>query len=123
MSKKILVIDDEPQLIKLLEVNLRAEGYDVATATNGVAGLQQLKVQKPDLIILDAMMPAMDGVEFSRRLRQNQQFKDTPVILLSALVYQEGKPGDSDIADFYLAKPFKWQELLARVRSLLSEKP
>jgi DNA-binding response OmpR family regulator len=119
---KILIIDDDPDIIKTLEIRFTTEGYKVSSASNGEEGLRQVDVQKPDLIVLDAMMPKMDGVEFSQHLRQDKRYGNLLILLLSGLVYIEGEPQDKEIADAYMAKPFDGEALVKKVQELLKTK-
>jgi two-component system, OmpR family, alkaline phosphatase synthesis response regulator PhoP len=118
MSKaKILVIDDEPSIVKLVEAYLKPEGYEVLTAVDGVSGLKAAQVFKPDLIILDVMLPGMDGIELLSRLRRGS---DVYVILLTARTEETDKiVGLSVGADDYVTKPFSPRELTARVKAAL----
>lgn len=114
---RILVVDDEAPLVKLLRSSLRLEGYDVLAALNGADALDVMEREVPDLIILDLMMPVMDGVEFLRRMREWSQ---TPVLILSGRQSEQEKVECLDLgADDYLAKPFGVNELLARIRAIL----
>jgi DNA-binding response OmpR family regulator len=120
MGKRVLVVDDDRVIQQLLEVNLELEGYDVvATAADGKEALEKIKELKPDLVILDIMMPKMDGLEVCRRLRADDELASIPVILLSA------RAQDMDIregleigASAYLTKPFDPVELLEVVGRL-----
>lgn len=117
MSKLILVVDDEPRLINLVRGYLEAEGYQVVTAANGRQALFAARDHKPDLIILDLMMPEMDGWEF---LRLHRQERNTPIIMLTARVDDVDKVAGLEMgADDYLAKPFSPRELVARVRAVM----
>lgn len=117
MSIKILVVDDEPLYIRLLKVNLEAEGYEVVTAFNGEEALETLSQSMPDLIILDVMMPKLDGVTTCSRIRQ---FSNVPIILLTALGEEHDRVNGLNIgADDYVVKPFSATELVARVRAVL----
>jgi DNA-binding response OmpR family regulator len=117
MNKTILVVDDEERLTSLLEAYLQQEGFRVVTAGNGLEALEVVRRDPPDLIVLDIMMPEMDGVEFLRVLRTQHS---TPVILLTARVGDEDKIIGLELgADDYLTKPFRPRELLARVRAVL----
>jgi len=117
MSKLILVVDDEPRLVNLVRGYLEEDGYQVVTATNGRVALFAARDQKPDLIVLDLMMPEMDGWEF---LRLHRQERNTPVIMLTARVDDVDKVAGLEMgADDYLAKPFSPRELVARVRAVL----
>jgi len=118
--KKILVIDDEPDALKMLTMTLKAAGYEVVTGANGQEGIRQAVKERPDLIVLDVMMPGMDGHEVSRRLRRMADFAQVPIIFLSALDQVDDKvkglrAGGSD----YLTKPVSPQELLARIAAFL----
>ena len=118
MSKaKILVIDDEPSIVKLVEAYLKPEGYEVLTATDGVSGLKAARAFKPDLLILDVMLPGMDGIELLSRLRRES---DVYVILLTARTEETDKiVGLTVGADDYVTKPFSPRELTARVKAAL----
>jgi len=114
---KILVIDDEPSIIKLVSAYLRPEGYEVYTAADGHAGLKAAGAFKPDLIILDLMLPGMDGIELLTRLRRES---DVYVIMLTARSEEMDKVvGLSVGADDYMTKPFSPRELVARVKAAL----
>jgi DNA-binding response OmpR family regulator len=117
MSKLILVVDDEKRLVNLVQGYLENEGYQVLTAANGREALFAARDQKPDLIVLDLMMPEMDGWEFMRRHRQE---RNTPIIMLTAKVDDVDKIAGLEMgADDYLNKPFSPRELVARVRAVL----
>jgi len=114
---RILVADDELTIIKFLRATLEARGYEVLAAINGVEALQKLGMELPDLVILDIMMPEMDGFEVCRRLREWSQI---PVIMLSARSDEKDKVKCLSIgADDYLTKPFGIEELVARVNAVL----
>ena len=112
----ILIVDDEPRIVNFLRSKLKASGYEVLTASNGVEGLEQAQAQEPDLIVLDLLMPKMDGLEMLKQLRT---FSVVPVIVLTA------KGADTDRikglrlgADDYLPKPFNPDELVARIETI-----
>jgi len=114
---KILVIDDEPSIINLVSAYLKPEGYEVFTAADGIAGLKSARAFKPDLIILDLMLPGMDGIELLSRLRRES---DVYVIMLTARTDETDKiVGLSVGADDYVTKPFSPRELVARVKAAL----
>jgi len=114
---KILVVDDEELLVKGIRFNLQNEGYEVITGTNGVEALQITQNQHPDLILLDIMMPEMDGLTACSKIRE---FSDVPIILLTAKTEDMDKlMGFDHGADDYLTKPFNILELKARIRALL----
>jgi DNA-binding response OmpR family regulator len=117
MTKTILVVDDEKRLVSLIETYLKQEGFRVLTAYDGQQALEITRREQPDLIILDIMMPEMDGYEF---MRQHRRQADTPIILLTARVDDEERViGLESGADDYLTKPFRPRELVARVRAVL----
>ncbi len=114
---RILVVDDDPPSVKMTAFLLREEGYEVITADNGRAAVEKVQTEAPDLVVLDVMLPHIDGLEVTRRIRQTM---DTPIIMLSA----KGETADKVLglevgADDYLAKPFEPSELLARVKAVL----
>ena len=114
---KILVVDDEALLVKGIRFNLQNEGYEIITGTNGIEAVEMAKQNAPDLIILDVMMPEMDGMTACARIRE---FSDVPIILLTAKTDDMDKlMGFENGADDYVTKPFNILELKARVRALL----
>jgi DNA-binding response OmpR family regulator len=117
MSKTILVVDDEERLVSLLQAYLTQEGFRVVTARDGREALFQARHEKPDLIILDLMMPGMDGYEF---MRLHNRERDTPIILLTAKMEESDKVLGLELgADDYVTKPFSPRELTARIRAVL----
>lgn len=117
MSKTVLVVDDEARLVNLVKAYLEQGGFRVVTARNGREALFVARQEKPDLIVLDIMMPEMDGHEF---MRVHRQERPTPIILLTAKVEEDDKIIGLELgADDYLTKPFSPRELLARVRAVL----
>lgn len=114
---KILVIDDEPSIVNLVQAYLKPEGYEVFTASDGVSGLKAARAFKPDLVILDVMLPGMDGLELLSKLRRES---DVYVIMLTARTEETDKiVGLSVGADDYVTKPFSPRELVARVKAAL----
>ena len=119
-SERILVIEDEADLREVMAYNLRREGYRVATAANGADGLAGVQAQKPDLILLDLMLPDLGGLEVCRRVRQDTSLAGTPIIMVTA----KGEETDVVVglgvgADDYVTKPFSVKELVARVGAVL----
>ncbi len=113
----ILVVDDEALLVKGIRFNLKSDGYDVITGSNGQEAVELTKSENPDLVVLDVMMPVMDGLTACSRIRE---FSDVPIILLTAKVEDMDKlMGFDHGADDYLTKPFNILELKARIRALL----
>jgi DNA-binding response OmpR family regulator len=117
MPKKILVVDDEPKIAEICQDYLKAAGYDVLTALTGPDGLAAARREKPDLVVLDLMLPEMDGLDVCRALRRES---DVPIIMLTARVEETDKLIGLEIgADDYITKPFSPRELVARVRVVL----
>jgi len=116
-KEKILLVDDEPSILNLVTAYLQPEGYEVLTATDGPAGLELARLHNPDLIVLDVMLPGMDGIEVLNRLRRES---DVYVILLTAKTEETDKiVGLSVGADDYVTKPFSPRELVARIKAAL----
>jgi DNA-binding response OmpR family regulator len=114
---RILVVDDEPRYQRLLQINLQTEGYDIITASNGLDALEAVSTKNPDLVLLDIMMPRLDGITTCERIRQ---FSNVPVIMLTAKGEEHDRVQGLNIgADDYIVKPFSAIELLARVRAVL----
>lgn len=121
MRSRILIVDDDEKIISMLRRGLAFEGYDVYTASNGAEGLRMILNEEPDVVILDVMMPQVDGFEALRRLREGGS--KIPVLMLTAKDEVENRVKGLDTgADDYLVKPFALEELLARVRALLRRK-
>jgi DNA-binding response OmpR family regulator len=117
LAHKILLVDDEPTLLDTLAYNLRGSGYDVVTAADGLAALEQARTTSPDLIVLDLMLPEIDGLTVCRSLRA---VADTPILVLTARTGELDKiVGLESGADDYMTKPFSLGELQARIRALL----
>lgn len=120
MGRKILVVDDEPVLVETIAYNLKQAGFQVTTALDGSSGLEAARREKPDLIILDIMLPEMDGLEVCRQLRREGPTSTTPIMMLTARGEEIDKVVGLEVgADDYVTKPFGRRELLARVRALL----
>lgn len=117
---KILVIDDDKAINELIKINLELQGYKVITALEGIKGYAIAKQELPNLIILDIMMPEVDGYTVAKRIRENPSTKNIPILMLTALNMLQNKIKGFDIGiDDYLVKPFEMEELKARVRALL----
>ena len=122
MSKRILIADDEPNIVISLEFLMQRNGYEVATAADGEQALRLLEEFKPDLILLDIMLPLRNGFEVCQRIRENAAWKHTKIIMLTAKGREvEVAKGLALGADVYITKPFATKELLASVRQLLGE--
>ncbi len=114
---RVLIVDDDPAIIKFLRANLEARGYEVLTAMDGIEALQTFEMELPDLVILDIMMPKIDGFEVSRQLREWSQ---VPIIMLSARGDENDKVKCLDLgADDYITKPFGKDELIARIKAVM----
>ena len=122
MTKKIVLAEDEPQIARLIEFKLKKEGYEVTWKENGEEALKAIKANKPDLILLDIMMPVMDGYEVLRRLKEDENLKSIPVIMLTARAQERDVVKGIDMgAEDYITKPFHPAELLARVKRILGK--
>ena len=120
----VFVIEDEPDILEVIEYNLAREGFDVKTAADGEAGLHAVRRQPPDLVLLDLMLPGLDGIEICRRLKAEPETRGIPVVMVTA------KGEESEIvlglgigADDYITKPFSPKELVARVKAVLRRGP
>jgi DNA-binding response OmpR family regulator len=121
MNQRILVIDDNPSSLRLTSYTLEKKGYQVITASDGLEGLRKTQDEHPDLIILDVMLPGLDGYEVCHRLRQKPETATLPILMMSAKAHQD----DKDIglrmgADDYLTKPASPSEIVAKVETLLT---
>jgi DNA-binding response OmpR family regulator len=117
---RILVVDDEPDLIAVLRMGLQMEGFEVLEAADGAAGLERAQADKPDLIVLDLMLPKMDGYQVCRSLKFDSRYKNLPIFILSA------RPGEQDRrlalemgADDFIRKPYDLKELVGKIRARL----
>lgn len=117
MAKKILIIDDEAKIVEICQDYLHAAGFQVVTSLDGMAGLEKARVEKPDLVLLDLMLPGIDGLDICRELRRDTKI---PIIMLTARVEETDKLIGLEIgADDYITKPFSPREMVARVRAVL----
>ena len=122
-SGKILVVDDQPLNVELLEADLLSHGYEVLTAYDGKAALEKVTKESPDLILLDVMMPGMDGFEVCRRMKSDQETMLIPIVMVTALSARDDRIRGIEVGvDDFLTKPYDKQELQARVKSLLRVK-
>ena len=119
-KKRILIVDDELEMVEMETVRLKASGYEVTAAYDGPSGLKQVKFLQPDLVILDIMLPQMDGYQVCERLKKDPQSQNIPIILVSAMDQKyDTNLGKKVGADFYFTKPFEPVALLAKIRELL----
>jgi CheY-like chemotaxis protein len=121
-NKTIMVVDDNPDIITIVRTILEGRGFNVLSASSGAECLEALKSQKPDLIVLDIMMPEMDGLEVLTRLKSLSEFTNIPVVLLTAKVQYEDVLGGYKLgADYYITKPFTSTQLINGINLLLGE--
>ena len=115
--RKILIIEDDDHIVELLKFNVENNGYLALTALDGQVGLDLAMVELPDLILLDLMLPSIDGIEITKRLKSNDQTKEIPIIMLTAKGHETDKVLGLEIgADDYMTKPFSVKELMARIK-------
>jgi adenylate cyclase len=120
MSKRILVVDDEPELADMVKMRLEATGYEVITANDGQEGLDRAKAEKPDLIILDLMLPKIDGYKVCGLLKNDARYSKIPIIIFSARAQQEDVTMGEEVgANAYITKPFEPKVLLSKIGELL----
>jgi len=116
-DKRILLVDDEIELVDLVQMRLEAEGYEVDIAHDGNGALDRIHLSPPDLIILDLMLPGVDGYQICSTLKQDEQYKNIPIIIFSAKTQEQDEQKAMNLgADGYLRKPFRPDELLAAVQ-------
>jgi two-component system alkaline phosphatase synthesis response regulator PhoP len=121
MAGRILIIDDEPELVKAVEVRLKASGYDVEVAYDGKAGIDKAKEVKPDLILLDFVMPTMDGYEVAKELMADSDIKQIPIIVLTASQQKDLKTRFKELGiNAFIVKPFETIDLIDMVNQYLS---
>ena len=121
-KKKILIVEDEESLLKLESILLTSKGYEVRGVPNGLAALEALKEEKPDLILLDIMLPEIDGFEVCRRIKSDPASKHIPIIMLTAKKSREDMTrGEQVGADWYITKPFKSAMVIETIQRFLSK--
>ena len=122
MEKKIFIADDEVGFVTSVKSRLEFEGFGVATAADGEEALHQIREQKPDLVLLDLMMPSMNGYQLCCELKCNPETEDIPVVMVTARSLQSDKFwGKETGADDYITKPFDMEELLEKIRDILDQ--
>lgn len=123
MGKRILIVDDEPNIVTVVAARLKGNGYEVLEAQDGLAGLDLAKKEKPDLIILDLMLPKLDGYKVCNLLKKDSRYAGIPIILFTAKAQEEDKRmGEEAGADAYVMKPYDPKVLLAQIQELLEKK-
>ncbi len=119
-KKKILVVDDEEDIVTTIKMRLEASGYEVIAASDGNAAYEKAKAESPDLIILDLMLPGMDGYQVCRLLKFDDYYKGIPIIMLTAQSQKEDREWGQKVgADLYLTKPFEPKELVEKIKEFL----
>lgn len=122
-KQKILVVDDEPDIVETLKFRLESEGYEVVTAYNGLEALNKARNEKPDLIVLDIMLPKMDGYQVCRLLKFDERYSGIPVLMLTAKTQETDKiTGLKTGADEYMMKPFDAKELIRTIGDMVKPK-
>jgi two-component system alkaline phosphatase synthesis response regulator PhoP len=122
MTKKILVVEDEAELTNAIQIRLEQAGYEVLIAYDGKEGLEKAREENPDLIVLDLMLPKMDGYKVCRMLKFDAKYKKIPVVMLTARTQEKDESLGYEVgADVFITKPFKYQVLLSKIRELLGE--
>src|SRR5256714_14005571 len=120
MKHKILIVDDEPDAVEMIQFNMKAAGYDVVTAADGAEALKKARSVLPDLILLDLMLPEVDGVEVCKILRRDSQTRGIPIIMLTAKAAEIDRVLGLELgADDYVTKPFSPRELVLRIKNLM----
>jgi DNA-binding response OmpR family regulator len=122
MSKRVLIVDDEPNIVISLEFLMKREGFEVSVAHDGAEALESIRAERPDLVVLDVMMPKLNGFEVCQAVRADPERAATLIVMLTAKGREaEMNKGLSLGADAYIAKPFSTRDLVARIKSLLGQ--
>ena len=122
-SKRVLIVDDEPDIVELIEFNLKLENIECITAYDGEEGLSKAKEENPDLIVLDVMLPKVNGYKIARLLKFDESYKHIPIIMLTARTQQSDvELGKETGADEYVPKPFSMDELVGIIKKYLEKK-
>lgn len=122
-KQRILLIEDEADMLRAITIRLEANNYEVLTARDGQAGLEKARQEKPDLIIMDIMLPKMDGFTLCRMLKYDMAYQHIPIIILTARIQEADRNKGQEVgADAYVTKPYKSDELLGKTRELLDKK-
>lgn len=123
-SPKILVVDDYPNMVEMLSVRLRSQGFDVITSFDGIDALQKARTQQPDLILLDVLLPKMDGFKVCRLLKFDEKYRHIPVIMLTSRARDVDRQTGMEMgANAYLYKPYEPNELQRKINELIQTKP
>jgi len=121
MRKKILIVDDEPDIVKTISMMLNLEGYEAIFAANGEDAIEKIRIDKPDLVILDVVLPGINGKEIAARLKEDSLYQKIPIILITAQMQKNELEALKKLpVDFYIAKPFDLQLLCSKIKELLN---
>ena len=121
MDKTVLVVDDEPSILEVVNILLSSEGYTVLTASNGEEGLQKIREHKPDIVIMDVMMPKMSGFMVTKVVQKDPELKDIPILLLTATSQMAGGIQLEMPTPYRLTKPFQPEELIKKIKTILKK--
>ena len=121
-QKRILIVDDDQGILQILKKNLEPQGYEILTASDGQEGLKSARQKNPNLIILDLMLPLLDGYKICRMLKFDRKFKDIPIIMLTSCSQKEDEKLGYEVgADLYITKPFKTEDVMEKIKAMLKE--
>lgn len=121
-NARILVVDDEPDILKTIKMSLQMEGFKVLEATNGMTALKKTKKERPALIVLDIMLPKMNGFKLCKMIKFDEKYKDIPIIILTAKAQEKDKKlAKKSGAEVFLTKPFESEELIKNINDLLNK--
>ena len=121
IKKRIIVVDDEPDIVRTMEIFLKSENFDVITAKDGIEALDKIKKEMPDLIILDIMLPKLNGYTICRMLKFDAKYKKIPILIFTARAQEIDQMKAKEVcADAYITKPFRSEVLLEKIKQLLS---
>lgn len=121
MDSKILIVDDEMHLARILQFTLQHEGYEVAVAYDGQEAIEKVEKERPDLIVLDLMLPILDGYKVCNFLKGDERFRNIPIIILTARDLSRERIEEPIMADFFMEKPFNTGRLIEKISELLSK--
>jgi len=119
VNSTILIVDDEIHLVKILRFTLEHEGYNVISAFDGMEAIEKIESERPDLVILDLMLPGIDGYKVCNRIKKNEELKDIPIIILSARDFENENIEEKILADMLMQKPFNTEKLLKAIDNLI----
>ena len=122
MTKKILIVDDEPEMLEMIRFRLEKSGYTVFTATTGEECIKKAQDERPDVILLDILLPDLSGYEVSKRIKANEHTKNIPIIMVTAFIGDDAKKkGLEQGAQYFISKPFNPEELLSEIKNIVEK--